>query len=156
MAKTDTILVVNAGSSSIKFSLYPAAAEDGGVLGGGLIEGIGVQPQFKAKVAGRSAEQRWPEGRGLDHAHFFAFLLDWLADRLPELSVVAAGHRVVHGGPDLAAPVLVEGEVLAALERLVPLAPLHQPPHLPRTPPSPAPSYADPQFPGFPTPFPPP
>ena len=54
MTKTDTILVVNAGSSSIKFSLYPAAAADGGALGGGLIEGIGVQPQFKSTVTGRS------------------------------------------------------------------------------------------------------
>src|SRR5690606_13121361 len=81
-------------------------------------------------VAGRSFEQHWPEGRGLDHAWFFAFLLDWLGDNLPELAVVAAGHRVVHGGTDFAAPVLVEGQVLAALERLVPLAPLHQPHNL--------------------------
>lgn len=130
MAKTDTILVVNAGSSSIKFSLYPATPGDDGVLGGGLVEGIGVQPQFKAKVAGRAFEERWPEGRGLDHARFFAFLLDWLSDSLPELAVVAAGHRVVHGGTGFAAPVLVEGDVLTALERLVPLAPLHQPHNL--------------------------
>jgi len=138
MAKTDAILVVNAGSSSIKFSLYPAApGEDsvpsgvlGGVLGGGLVEGIGVAPQFKAKAAGQAFEESWPDGQALDHAHFFGFLLDWLAGTLPETAVVAAGHRVVHGGTDFAAPVVVDGRVLAALERLVPLAPLHQPHNL--------------------------
>src|SRR5690606_38480868 len=59
MVKTDTILVVNAGSSSIKFSLYPAA-DGGGPLGGGLVEGIEVAPKFKAQVADQSFEARWP------------------------------------------------------------------------------------------------
>ncbi|MGF1628619.1 MAG: acetate/propionate family kinase [Kiloniellaceae bacterium] len=129
MPRTNTILVVNAGSSSIKFSLYPAAA-DGPSLGGGLIEGIGVHPQFKAKVAGDISAESWPQGRDLDHAHFYAFLLDWLAEALPEAAIIAAGHRVVHGGTGFAAPVLVEGGVLAELERLIPLAPLHQPHNL--------------------------
>ena len=129
MPQTDTILVVNAGSSSIKFSLYPAA-QSGAPLGGGSIEGIGVHPQFKAEVAGRSARESWPDGGGLDHEHFYGFLLDWLGREAPDLALAAAGHRVVHGGTDFAAPVVVDAGVLQALEALVPLAPLHQPHNL--------------------------
>ena len=104
MPKSDTILVLNAGSSSIKFSLYPVA-EGGASLGSGLIEGIGVHPRFAAKVAGQSFEESWPRGRDLSHEHFYGFLLDWL-------------------------PVLVDAGALAELERLIPLAPLHQPHNL--------------------------
>jgi acetate kinase len=129
MPKTDTILVINAGSSSIKFSLYPAAAESA-PLGGGSIEGIGIAPRFRAKVGAESFAENWTEGRDLDHAHFYGFLLDWLAETQPGIAVVAAGHRVVHGGTAFAAPVLVDDEVLEALEQLVPLAPLHQPHNL--------------------------
>ncbi|GAB4358775.1 MAG: acetate/propionate family kinase [Kiloniellaceae bacterium] len=129
MPTTETILVVNAGSSSIKFSLFPQAAEAASA-GGGIIEGIGVHPQFKATVAGRTFEDAWPDGKTLDHAHFFGFLLDWLAREFPEVRLAAAGHRVVHGGTGFAAPVAVDSGVMAALERLVPLAPLHQPHNL--------------------------
>ncbi|MGD1878641.1 MAG: acetate/propionate family kinase [Kiloniellaceae bacterium] len=132
MPQTKMILVVNAGSSSIKFSLFPEAG--GGAAGGGLIEGIGVHPQFKAKfssgIAGQPFEKTWSDGKTLGHEHFYGFLLDWLAETLPEIAVVAAGHRVVHGGTDFAAPVRIEGGVLEALQRLVPLAPRHQPHNL--------------------------
>jgi acetate kinase len=134
MPNTNMVLVVNAGSSSIKFSLYPAAAggdaRDDEAFGGGLIEGIGIQPQFKARIAGQTVEESWPQGRSLDHEHFYGFLLDWLAQTLPQAAIAAAGHRVVHGGTAFAAPTLVDGAVLAELERLVPLAPLHQPHNL--------------------------
>ncbi len=129
MPKTDTILVVNAGSSSIKFSLYPAA-DTAPSLGGGIIEGIAVHPSFKAGVGGETFSKNWPEGRGFDHEHFYAFLLDWLEEHLADNRIVAAGHRVVHGGTAFAAPVLVDDEVLEALQQLVPLAPLHQPHNL--------------------------
>lgn len=126
MPQKKMILVVNAGSSSIKFSLYPAESEEA-PAGDGIIEGIGVHPQFTATVAGVHAEQSWPDGAGLSHEHFYGFLLDWLARELPDQTVVAAGHRVVHGGTTFAAPVAVDAAVLDALEELVPLAPLHQP-----------------------------
>ncbi len=126
MPKTDTILVVNAGSSSIKFSLYPVADGEK-ALGSGMVEGIGVNPQFAAEIGARTFAERWPDGRNRSHEHFYGFLLDWLAEALPEVAVTAAGHRVVHGGTAYAAPVLVDTVVLAELERLVPLAPLHQP-----------------------------
>jgi len=129
MPKTDTILVINAGSSSIKFSLYPAAAE-GAPLGSGGIEGIGTSPGFKARIGGDSFSESWPEGRHLSHEHFYGFLLDRLAEVQPDIAVAAAGHRVVHGGTAFAAPVLVDDEVLEALQALIPLAPLHQPHNL--------------------------
>jgi acetate kinase len=131
MQKTDAILVVNAGSSSIKISLYPAAADGAGeALGSGAVEGIGTAPRFGARAAAGSFEEAWPEGRDLTHEFFYGYLLDWLARDLPELTVVAAGHRVVHGGATFATPVLVDAKVRAELQRLVPLAPLHQPHNL--------------------------
>lgn len=129
MPENDTILVVNAGSSSIKFSLFPAR-KPSAALGGGSIEGIGVHPAFKAQIAGARAERRWPEGQALDHEHFFGFLLDWLAETHPQVGIAAAGHRVVHGGTGFSAPVPVDAAVLEELQRLVPLAPLHQPHNL--------------------------
>jgi acetate kinase len=129
MASTRTILVVNAGSSSIKFQLYPADRE-AAALGGGAIEGIGSHPSFKARVLAAAHEEAWPDGATLDHAFFFSRLLDWLAEAAPELELAAAGHRVVHGGTDFAAPVRLDDATLAALEALIPLAPLHQPHNL--------------------------
>ena len=134
MSDIDTILVVNAGSSSVKFSLYPAATDSSGTdrpqdrpLGGGSVEGIGIQPAFKAKVFGQSFEKTWPDDRDLGHGHFFGFLLDWLDETLPDITVIAAGHRVVHGGTVFSTPVLVDSRVMAGLEGLIPLAPLHLP-----------------------------
>ncbi|MEQ8356370.1 MAG: acetate/propionate family kinase [Kiloniellaceae bacterium] len=129
MPDGNAILVVNAGSSSIKFSLYPET-ENRPSQGGGSIEGIGVLPRFKAEAAGKTFEKSWPDGRDLDHDHFYGFLLDWVGRELPAVRLAAAGHRVVHGGTDFATPVLVDDRVLRELERLVPLAPLHQPHNL--------------------------
>ena len=116
------ILVLNAGSSSIKFSLY---AE--GPVASGQIGGIYTQPRF---VAG-SAEKTWPAGTKLGHDGALAHIVDWLKAAHGAVHRLAAvGHRVVHGGPDYAAPVRVDAAVLARLEKLVPLAPLHQPHNL--------------------------
>jgi acetate kinase len=116
------ILVLNAGSSSIKFSLY---AE--GPVASGQIGGIYTQPRF---VAG-SAEKNWPAGTRLGHDGALAHIVDWLkAAHGAQYRLAAVGHRVVHGGADYAAPVRVDAAVLAKLEKLVPLAPLHQPHNL--------------------------
>jgi acetate kinase len=121
-----------AGSSSLKFSLFAVREGDLALEIGGQIEGLSATPHFVAKdTAGRTvAEQSWSDGAHLDHdgavKHLQAFLDRQLAgDRL-----VGVGHRVVHGGLEFSEPVRVDRRVLAALQALVPLAPLHQPHNL--------------------------
>src|SRR5262245_23932369 len=129
---TDAIVVVNAGSSSLKFSLFWVREADLALEVRGQIEALSTAPRFSARDAAGQvvAERAWGEGTRLDHdaavAHMQAFLRDLLAgDR-----VVGVGHRVVHGGPEYASPVRVDRQVLGDLERLVALAPLHQPHNL--------------------------
>jgi acetate kinase len=124
------ILVLNAGSSSLKFSLFEAAGALPLVCRG-EIDGIGVHPRFAVHdAAGHVLEDAPPPVGSSSHRDLLAMLLDWIDHRATARTVVAAGHRVVHGGPRFSAPVLIDGEVLGALEQLVPLAPLHQPHNL--------------------------
>ncbi len=131
--KAPLVLVLNAGSSSIKFSVFSAAAEPA-LVGNGQIEGIGAAPRFVARDADRRVllDRRWDDAADAPqtHAAALAVLIDWLDGRLGEQKIVAIGHRVVHGGADLVAPVLVDATVLSRLDALVPLAPLHQPHNL--------------------------
>ncbi len=129
----NAIVVVNAGSSSVKFSVYLASADgEQQLAANGLAEGIGTHPAFKAKGADGASliEHRWPEGEAIGHDHVFDFLGNWLGDFLADHALAAVGHRVVHGGPQFDSPVLIDDAVLDALEALVPLAPLHQPHNL--------------------------
>jgi acetate kinase len=129
----EAILVLNAGSSSIKFSVYALGEDDQLSLDSkGQVEGIGTRPHFVAKDAeGISLRDEAFEIAGSDgHVQAMRKLGGWLRERLADDQVVAAGHRVVHGGPDFAAPVAIDASVLAKLESLVPLAPLHQPHNL--------------------------
>ena len=129
----DTILVLNAGSSSIKFQLFGAGeGGDPTRLLRGQIEGIGTaRPRLSAKDAeGRQAVDREiPPQEAADVGRAQEVLGGWLLEHLGA-PPVAVGHRVVHGGPDHAAPVLVDDALLDQLEALVPLAPLHQPNNL--------------------------
>ena len=124
----DTILVVNAGSSSVKFEVF---AIDGGTLkrqARGQVEGIGTQPRLRVRGADRAVlvDRGFPAATVPDVPAALAAAGDWLRDEL-HIHPVAIGHRVVHGGPDFDAPVRVDADVLQRLERYVPLAPLHQP-----------------------------
>src|SRR6516165_9367570 len=95
------ILAVNAGSSSIKFALFETDhAGDLPLVCNGEIEGIGVAPHFRAvDHAGHLlAEQRWPTGTPLGHEAFLKELFSWIEVHRGEGRLVAAGHRVVHGG----------------------------------------------------------
>ncbi len=133
---SDAILVLNAGSSSIKLSIFTVDGADPAAPDGleetlsGQIEGLGNRPRFTVKDAGGAVleDAEWGEVGG--HAEALERLRGWLADRPGMATLIAVGHRVVHGGPDLARPVLVDAAVLERLERLVPLAPLHQPHNL--------------------------
>jgi acetate kinase len=127
------ILVVNAGSSSIKFSGYAAMdQQEPTLLFRGQIEGVGTTPHMIAKdAAGASiAEKRWPRGARSDHEALFDYLIRWMEAHLGDREPIAVGHRVVHGGTDFAAATRIDAAVLAALESLCPLAPLHQPHNL--------------------------
>ncbi len=127
---TDAILVLNAGSSSLKFSVFVDRADAAPQLTlRGQIEGILTRPTFVARDAGGATLAESDLGGAMQPGHQGAtdFLLDWLEQRLGGQRLVAAGHRVVHGGREFSAPVRVNAAVLDALERLVPLAPLHQP-----------------------------
>lgn len=124
------VLVVNAGSSSIKLEVF---ATDGlASLANLLFEGIGVRPAMRAKDGAGAvlAERMWAEGGPADHRAALAEVTAWLAPFLGERRVVAVGHRVVHGGPEHALPIVVDAAARSALARLVPLAPLHQPHNL--------------------------
>jgi acetate kinase len=125
------VLVVNAGSSSIKLEAFEAA-EALVSLASLVLEGIGARPQMRATDgAGTVLARRVWNGDGpADHRAALAEATAWLRGFLGAREVAAVGHRVVHGGPDFSAPVLVDAAVRAALGRLVPLAPLHQPHNL--------------------------
>ncbi|NMQ19495.1 acetate/propionate family kinase [Candidatus Competibacter phosphatis] len=129
---SDAILVVNAGSSSIKFSLFLERGEALDLLLGGQIEGLYTTPRFKVKDAAGATvgERQWSAGEPLGHDGAIAYLASFLREQLGEHRLVAVGHRVVHGGLDYAAPVRLTAEIVGHLEQFIPLAPLHQPHNL--------------------------
>jgi acetate kinase len=126
---TDAVLSLNPGSSSLKFALFELGPQGPEPAARGQIEGIGSQPHLVVHDGqGQTlAERRWPGGAALPHEAFFSALFDWIEARPGAGALVAVGHRVVHGGTEFSGPVRVTPEILAKLEALVPLAPLHQP-----------------------------
>jgi acetate kinase len=126
------ILVLNAGSSSIKFLLYEHRDGKLDAQLRGQIEGLHTSPHFVARTARGivAAEKSWGEGVELGHEGAIDYLADFLRREATGMELEAVGHRVVHGGPDFSRPMRIDGDVLAALERCVPLAPLHQPHNL--------------------------
>ena len=131
------ILVVNSGSSSIKFALFPFAnshVERRPALSG-QIEGIGATPAMKAKDStGRVLFDHPLEVAANDpdrqHLETLSFLLSWLKDNGQSFEIAAVGHRVVHGGSGFSEPILLDRRLADELARLIPLAPLHQPHNL--------------------------
>jgi acetate kinase len=133
MSDNGSILVLNAGSSSLKFSLFRTSAATALQLAvRGQIDGVGTLPHLKAKgAAGATLVDRdctVDEIGTLPDAIQLAGT--WLRQQFPDEPLRAVGHRVVHGGADYAKPVLVDDAVFSALERMIPLAPLHQPHNL--------------------------
>ena len=133
---SDTILVINACSSSIKFSVFGVAGDQLDqldLLVKGQVEGIGTAPRFVAwdNAGTVLVEAEWePVADGQGHANAFDILSAWLQKHLDGANLLAVGHRVVHGGPDLSAPMLIDDTVLATLDAIVPLMPLHLPHNL--------------------------
>ena len=128
----NAILSINAGSSSIKFTLYRMrlGKADPTPIATGGIEGIGDAPRLA--VADASGEVVIHEAFAADASHeqLLAVLIQRTADHSTGATLVAVGHRVVHGGTRFHAPILIDESVLERLERLDPLAPLHQPHNL--------------------------
>ena len=126
---TSAVLILNAGSSSIKFALYETERLE--VLCRGAIDGIGGTPRFAVRgaiAAQLPAVPTLPEPA--THDSLTIWLLDTLRARLEAVTIVAAGHRVVHGGARFNDPVSVDDAVMAELDQLVSLAPLHEPHNL--------------------------
>lgn len=125
---TAAILVLNAGSSSIKFSLYHAgeSLREGRFLYHGEFEGLGHKVHFEAQdVAGALVVDRLIEGPAT-HQRALSVLLEWLNQQSNAMDLVAAGHRVVHGGRKFFAPVVVTTKIIQDLKELATLAPQHQ------------------------------
>jgi acetate kinase len=133
---TDAILALNAGSSSIKFSLFVTTNDSGALslLYQGEVDGIGGEPHFLVQdTTGQRLVNEQLKAKATTvpgHKEALAVLLDWVGRQETELTLIAVGHRVVHGGTLFSAPVLVDSQVINQLESLVPLAPLHQPHNL--------------------------
>jgi acetate kinase len=125
---TEALLVLNSGSSSLKFALFLPGERLQPLLRG-QFEALGTRPRFIAHFAsGDVDEQSFPERPGIGHREAVDFLLSWgRSGRLADHRIVATGHRIVHGGMRFDAPSLITPETLGALDALVPLAPLHQP-----------------------------
>lgn len=125
----DYALVLNAGSSSLKFCVYQRSDDDDWEIAArGQIEGIGTSPRLCAKDTQGAVlvSDSLDAGVADGHAAIEALAL-WLRSKWPGARVLGVGHRVVHGGARYGEPVLLTQQTLSDLYELVPLAPLHQP-----------------------------
>ena len=129
MTERAIVLVLNAGSSSLKFCAYQLDAGQGWRLEArGQLEGIGTSPRFSARNgAGATIDDVRLDGSIRDQPSALETLAVWLRTRFEGARVLGVGHRVVHGGARYAAPTVITPQVLQELQALVPLAPLHQP-----------------------------
>jgi acetate kinase len=125
---TDYAIVLNAGSSSLKFSIYRHSNGAWNVEVRGQVDGIGSTPRFSAKDAAGTRLADAQLEHGVDGRGAFDALAAWLRSRYGgDARVLGVGHRVVHGGASYAQPTIVTPQIMADLRTLVPLAPLHQP-----------------------------
>lgn len=131
---TDVILALNAGSTSLKFSLFATTRDTDALslLYRGGVEGLGSEPRFLVYDATgqRQGDEQLTAKVVISHEEALNVLLEWIERHEAGLKLIAAGHRVVHGGTLYSASVLLDAVALTYLEQLVPLAPLHQPHNL--------------------------
>lgn len=124
---TKAVLAINAGSSSIKFGLFDVAgAGDPVLLSKGTLEDVGSDPCLRASDASGSAHRTIPLPAGSARDGIFRALFEWIDDELGGGTLIAVGHRIVHGGAAFDQPIVIDAAVLASIEALTPLAPLHQ------------------------------
>ena len=127
----EPVLVINAGSSSIKFSVFETLADRSlSANAHGQVEGIGTSPHLEVNDPHGNKLADGPVA-GEGHAGGIAAIHDWFAAHVgSEAGFDGVGHRVVHGGVTYSEPVLIDSKVMADLEALIPLAPLHEPHHI--------------------------
>ena len=128
----DAIAVLNAGSSSIKFSLFVLAGNELELTVRGQAEALQTAPRFVAKSATGEAlaTHAWGEGTQLGHDGALEHIVAFLRDKAQGVVLKGVGHRVVHGGQKYAQPIRIDPGLLQELEEFIPLAPLHQPHNL--------------------------
>lgn len=128
----DAILVLNSGSSSVKFALFLVESNALELQLRGQLDGLFTAPRFVAKnpTGQVVAEKSWGEGVKLGHEGALEHLRGFLLGFGDQMRLAGIGHRVVHGGLNYARPVRITEEILADLQELIPLAPLHQPHNL--------------------------
>jgi len=131
---SSAILVINTGSSSIKFAVFSVGANSVTLhmIYRGEIAGIGHQPHFTVHDCTDAIVELEKQflantKKIRSQTKAFSILFDWINDCLNDLSLIAIGHRVVHGGSEYSIPVIVTKEIIANLKEFIPLAPLHQP-----------------------------
>ena len=127
------LLIINSGSSSIKFAVFSAPQLD--CLHRGQIQGIGVPDHCFFTVQNQAQQQEQPKQNKQkitadNHQQALQILLQWLTEHLDGFQLQAVGHRIVHGGHRFTGPVVIDAAVFQQLENLIPLAPLHQPHNL--------------------------
>jgi len=130
---TDVILVLNAGSSSIKFAVYSYVEASGPALMSGKIVNIGQRPAFFAfgaddVVLPQNKLEQFDDTAS--HEDLIAWLLDWFGHSNQSYNIKCAGHRIVHGGRHFSRATLLTTSIISQLKALIPLAPLHQPHNL--------------------------
>jgi acetate kinase len=126
---TDAVIVLNAGSTSLKFGAYGVdGAKTLPLLCSGQIDRMQGDPHFLAKGPnGKTLHAHaWGAGRAIDHETALQFVITWLESNAGGVTVAAAGHRVVLGGTRFATPIRIEGDVLDYLESLTAMEPSHQ------------------------------
>ncbi|MGY4626538.1 acetate kinase [Bradyrhizobium sp. USDA 4486] len=127
-AMSDAVLVLNSGSSSIKFGLFDISAAEPTLLCKGLLDEHEAKPRLVVKnPAGEDLFETQRDVADADSGRLFADVIGFVEDRIGDHRLRAVGHRIVHGGPDYSGPVELTDDVQARLEALTPLAPLHQP-----------------------------
>lgn len=124
-----TVLVINCGSSSVKFAIMNP--EDGHVFLSGIAEAMNLPEAFISWRFGDNEKQK-AQIPSYNHEQALSYLVDNILSTDKSLldSIVACGHRIVHGGEYYSAPTLIDDEVLANIEKVIPFAPLHNPAHI--------------------------
>src|SRR5947209_10925997 len=128
----DAVAVLNAGSSSFKFSLFLQNGKGPMLVARGQAEGLYTSPRFIARDGTGAVldEKAWGEGVSLGHDGALEHLVSFVRAHLGTHRLIGVGHRVVHGGREYVRPVRIDARAVAALEKYIPLAPLHQPHNL--------------------------